>query len=881
MPYIFEIAPIFIQRFYSGWITLRNQLATPVRVMGRRVVELYDALLAGNDWEVTPKLSLKRRAGHTEYVTITYPAMFLYSWKSNTQGTIPIIDTTDDVEYISSDVVATQISTKTTGAGLNTQSSIMGIGNYLYVGNPQVNFKWDGPSGSQGKTNWGISASGVANSFGPDTAGAGDNIDNGATAWTDPSNVTSAVNYATAVLGAFRYSQYLAATTFSFSIPATEVITGVLVTYDAMTTASLLTMYVQLTMNGSVIGAAPSFPPSTSSTTYNVGGDLWGLSSLTPSQINGSTFGVTFKAQCTPTSGATVSIRNVKITILGTGGPTATPTGSGSFTAVNGYSYVLAYANTASGEISNATQISANTGAFASKSYVGVTAPPSSDTQVNQIKVYRTTDSGGGALFFEISNSPFPNVGYTLTSVANASGGSTVYTGTVTGSYASAVGQNFIVAGFTNSANNGTFPCTASTSTTITLTNASGVAETHAGTCYLLAEDTTADTLLSITSQAEINLGNTPPPAGLTNLEWFAGRMWGSVNNLLYASTGPQTISGTAPNSNWNPTFQWLIPQPIIRNVRGPNGMCVFTVDDCYIVRGTDIGNYTVNEFVKNFGVRTYNAIDTDGTNMYVFTSDRQFIMLSPTGADDIGLAIADQLQNVDPTSVYVSVNRYGLDSIVRILDTVNNVFYDYNLNQQCWHLPGILQMPSCTAMGSIETSPGVWRLLLSTDNGTVTLAYRDITTFTDLGTCYAPVAVFGSLQVADPGTLAKFGALGGIRLHYTTAGNIPELSVLPNDIGCDLTQSVGSQVTGTFISLSKTPPLTSPPTIGAQPTGFRNLTYYWSRGKAIADFLEHFQVKIAATAENAATELLGFGIFPDQKGEAGSAGQLPPLQGK
>jgi hypothetical protein len=76
------------------------------------------------------------------------------------------------------------------------------------------------------------------------------------------------------------------------------------------------------------------------------------------------------------------------------------------------------------------------------------------------------------------------NVGsFSLTSVANASGGNTVYTGTITGGASNAYATRyFVVSGFTNGANNGTFNCTASTATTITLANAAGVAETHAAT---------------------------------------------------------------------------------------------------------------------------------------------------------------------------------------------------------------------------------------------------------------------------------------------------------------------------------------------------------------------------------------------------------------
>jgi hypothetical protein len=70
-----------------------------------------------------------------------------------------------------------------------------------------------------------------------------------------------------------------------------------------------------------------------------------------------------------------------------------------------------------------------------------------------------------------------------LTSVANASAGSTVYTGTIpNGGNNFYAGQNITVAGFVTAANNGTFACTASTTTTLTLTNASGVAETRAAT---------------------------------------------------------------------------------------------------------------------------------------------------------------------------------------------------------------------------------------------------------------------------------------------------------------------------------------------------------------------------------------------------------------
>jgi uncharacterized repeat protein (TIGR01451 family) len=71
----------------------------------------------------------------------------------------------------------------------------------------------------------------------------------------------------------------------------------------------------------------------------------------------------------------------------------------------------------------------------------------------------------------------------TLTKAANAFLGTTVYTGTITGGGGTAyVGDTVVVAGFINANDNGTFTCTASTATTITLNNRNGVAQTHAAT---------------------------------------------------------------------------------------------------------------------------------------------------------------------------------------------------------------------------------------------------------------------------------------------------------------------------------------------------------------------------------------------------------------
>lgn len=78
---------------------------------------------------------------------------------------------------------------------------------------------------------------------------------------------------------------------------------------------------------------------------------------------------------------------------------------------------------------------------------------------------------------FDTSTSPGT---LSVTSVANASGGTTVYTiaSNVLGNSNGFANTTFVTTNCGNAANNGTFLCTASTSTTITLLNAAGVSAT-------------------------------------------------------------------------------------------------------------------------------------------------------------------------------------------------------------------------------------------------------------------------------------------------------------------------------------------------------------------------------------------------------------------
>jgi len=77
---------------------------------------------------------------------------------------------------------------------------------------------------------------------------------------------------------------------------------------------------------------------------------------------------------------------------------------------------------------------------------------------------------------------------FALTSVAAASGGNTVYTGSALNLLTNQLaGFSVVISGFTNGVNNGTFTVVSNTLLTITVNNAAGAAETHAGTAVCAA----------------------------------------------------------------------------------------------------------------------------------------------------------------------------------------------------------------------------------------------------------------------------------------------------------------------------------------------------------------------------------------------------------
>ena len=188
-------------------------------------------------------------------------------------------------------------------------------------------------------------------------------------------------------------------------------------------------------------------------------------------QASSTASGSLFTGPMSSADGVVLGVHIENMTIVGPGGDTSTPTVYNSLDCF--YSNVGAAA--AACGMQECTWRNLNIGGFGMTNFhfVGGTA--------NEPPLHQYLG------FYDIVT--FTNQGYTsaltLTGANAAVSGVTTYLGTITGGAANAlIGITFTVTGFDAgyTANNGTFICVGSTSSTLLLANAAGVARTHAAT---------------------------------------------------------------------------------------------------------------------------------------------------------------------------------------------------------------------------------------------------------------------------------------------------------------------------------------------------------------------------------------------------------------
>lgn len=167
-------------------------------------------------------------------------------------------------------------------------------------------------------------------SSGPNSPGtATDDSSVGTVAWILPENVTASDNQrATFSTSTAKFSHYIKATNFGFSIPSAT-IDGILVEVEVNGGENSRDVRVSLVKGGTVEStnkATNTSPGSESYKTYGGAADLWS-SSWATSDINSSSFGVVYQVEGTSPVGFgnTVNVDHIRITVYYTAGGGANP----------------------------------------------------------------------------------------------------------------------------------------------------------------------------------------------------------------------------------------------------------------------------------------------------------------------------------------------------------------------------------------------------------------------------------------------------------------------------------------------------------------------------------------------------------------------------
>jgi hypothetical protein len=376
--------------------------------------------------------------------------------------------------------------------------------------------------------------------------------------------------------------------------------------------------------------------------------------------------------------------------------------------------------------------------------------------------------------------------------------------------------------------------------------------------------DTTPDVGLDNLVQAPFSGENTPPAIGAQNLTYHISRLWYSVGNVVYYTSGPSTPAGNGLNGT----------QPLLNNIPFPSlvkrivptviGAIVFTVSDIWVVQGSASSNDPIRNpqyLAQGVGLPSYNALDVNGGVIGFFTTDNQFCELNPNGIIDyVGFPIGDQLrlkngtpgQNWIPANVYVTWYVNGEDQGWFLSD---GQYGWYKLiptpapeQGKTWS-PFATIVGGCKAVKAIETAPGVHTLLVG-PYGTGPLLARDLTSSLDNTSTYEANAVIGSAVLAQPGQIAVVSFVATDSVNVGT----------PLVLGVILDEAL-PYYTGSFNILKRWE--NDPPGLKKSKSLFPQ-RFYLSEltGEDDEAACRHMQIKVIWAAENAPNELISLTVF-------------------
>ena len=291
-------------------------------------------------------------------------------------------------------------------------------------------------------------------------------------------------------------------------------------------------------------------------------------------------------------------------------------------------------------------------------------------------------------------------------------------------------------------------------------------------------QDTTPDTGLNAEIEGAAAGENTPPAIGAINLCYHLSRLFYSIGNVVYWTTGPDAPIGNGLNGTAPANFTYM-PSLVKRMFPTSIGLLVFTISDVYIIPGQGTANNPLQPgqpYLPGVGLLSYNALDNCGTIIGLLTTDGTQMMIDPGGGfidsgqpigNNFGLRNASVLgQNWNPSSVYITWYVNGEDQAWYVCDGASGWYRlcatpapetGYSWSPFAQIESGTTASPTIQAVQSIEVQPGLKRLLIGPSGVGTVLQRSSLSSpsFTDGASAYHAYADIGSLVLVDPGQVA------------------------------------------------------------------------------------------------------------------------------
>lgn len=381
---------------------------------------------------------------------------------------------------------------------------------------------------------------------------------------------------------------------------------------------------------------------------------------------------------------------------------------------------------------------------------------------------------------------------------------------------------------------------------------------------------------LNVLLPAPIDDSNDPPPAGFLPMVFNYQRIWGANGQQVNFSGGPDILAGTGnPNEAFAPADELPFLAQVIRLVKTSQGIVAFLTDSIeFIGGGPATATFFSVTIAPGVGLLSFNACDVFAGEIYFFGADNMFRVMTPSlNLSNFGYPLGDQFANLpssgvsdttwNPANVYVAVHQNGIDNCIFVSDGSTG-WYRLNPHQ----VPGAANGPEpiwspfavitngAKMVQSLETAPGVKKLLVGATVPNESLRYRNLAVFTDFTSGglvnYNAQFTMGSITMCHPGQLSL---LKFLEADFNGVKFQPTISYLLNEVAGTFTP---------FVNNANGVPQADPPSLYGQtinPTSYSPNRYYFSSNASLAR-CRHMQVKVDFGSTSNGDELYNMTIF-------------------